>query len=250
MANCAIYPIPIVESSLDKSLMTYRMNFGQQVRTVGYVWLIDGLTQKVLVDAGASVRYSLSRGIPATQIQSLENGLANLGLTFGDIRTVIFTHLHHDHIAEARRFNRATFLVQKAELEFARKPHPSVAAAYPEEFLKGLDFDTVDGDIRISEEISLLFTPGHSPGGQSVAVHGGRRTAVISGLCTIRETFEPPPQISQVMPIITPGMHTNALEAYDSALRIKQAGTSSSRITTLTSNPMAGSCCKTDGTFL
>jgi hypothetical protein len=77
MKNCAIYPIPLFESSLDKSLMTYRMNFGQQVRTVGYVWFIDGLAQKVLVDAGASVRYSLSRGIDAREIQSLENGLAN-----------------------------------------------------------------------------------------------------------------------------------------------------------------------------
>jgi N-acyl homoserine lactone hydrolase len=223
MKNCSIYPIPLFESSLNKSLMTYRMNFGQQVRTVGYVWLIDGLTHKVLVDAGASVRYSLSRGMDAREIQSLENGLANLNLAFDDIDTIIFTHLHHDHVAEARRFNRATLLVQKTELQFARNPHPSVAAAYPEEFLKGLNFDTVDGDIQISEEISLLFTPGHSPGGQSVVVHGAQRTAVIAGLCTIKEIFEPPTEIAQYMPIITPGMHTNALEAYDSVLRIKQA---------------------------
>ena len=203
--------------------MTYRMNFGQQVRTVGYVWLIDGLSQKVLVDAGASVRYSLSRGMPAKPIRSLEKGLTDLGIAFDDIETIIFTHLHHDHVAEARRFTKARLLVQKAELEFARNPHPSVAAAYPEEFLEGLDFETIDGDAQISDEISVLFTPGHSPGGQSVAVRGGERRAVISGLCTIREIFEPPPEIAKQMPVITPGMHTNALEAYDSILRIKGA---------------------------
>jgi glyoxylase-like metal-dependent hydrolase (beta-lactamase superfamily II) len=223
MKNCAIHPIPIFESSLDKSLMTYRMNFGQQVRTVGYVWLIDGLSQKVLVDAGASVRYALSRGMDAKEIQSLEKGLTNLGITFDDIETIIFTHLHHDHVAEARRFTKARLFVQKAELEFARNPHPSVAAAYPEEFLEGLDFETIDGDAQISEEISVLLTPGHSPGGQSVVVRGGERKAVISGLCTIREIFEPPPEIAKLMPVITPGMHTNALEAYDSILRIKGA---------------------------
>jgi N-acyl homoserine lactone hydrolase len=222
MKSCSIYPIQLFESFIDKSLMTYRMNFGQQVRSVGHAWFIDGLEQKILVDGGASVPYLNAKGMPATEIQSLEQGLADLGLGFDDIEIVIFTHLHHDHVAEARRFTKARLLVQKRELDFARKPHPSVAHAYPPQFLEGLDFETIDGDVQIDKSVSVLFTPGHTPGGQSVLVRGPQRTAVIAGLCSTRDVFEPPPHIAQQMPVITPGMHTNALDAYDSVLRIKQ----------------------------
>jgi hypothetical protein len=47
-------------------------------------------------------------------------------------------------------------------------------------------------------------------------------TAVITGLCTIRENYSPPPELEKNAPVITPGMHTNALEAYDSVIRIKE----------------------------
>lgn len=223
MAYCTIRPIPILDSSIDKSLMTYRMNFGQTISSVGYVWFIDGLTERILVDAGASVYYlSVVRGLPSTEIQSLEAGLKKLGLGFGDIDLVILTHLHNDHVAEARRFPNAKFLVQRAEIEFAGKPHPAVAPMYNQEFIDGLHFEVVDGDTRICDEVSVLLTPGHTPGGQSVSIKTAGGTAIISGLCTIRENFEPPPAVRKSMPVITPGMHINVLEAYDSVLRIKE----------------------------
>jgi len=40
--------------------------------------------------------------------------------------------------------------------------------------------------------------------------------------CSIRENYSPPPQLEKSTPVITPGMHTNALEAYDSVIRIKE----------------------------
>jgi N-acyl homoserine lactone hydrolase len=225
MTHCVIHPIPILESWLDKSLMTYRMNFGQTISSIGYVWYIEGLKEKILIDAGASARYlSEVRGMPAREIQTLESGLGKLGIRFSDIDLVIFTHLHHDHVAEARRFSRAKFLVQKIELEFALNPHPSVAAQYNREFFEGLPFEALNGDTQLSDGLSVLFTPGHTPGGQSVRVKTEKGTAIVTGLCTIRENFEPPSPLAKTMPVITPGMHTNALEAYDSAVRIKEAG--------------------------
>src|SRR3989337_2625737 len=104
MAQCIIHPIPTFESMLDKSLMTYRMNFGQTIRSVGYVWYIEGLKEKILVGAGANAHYlSAVRGMPAQEIQTLDTGLRKLGLSFDDIDLVILTHLHTDHVAEARR---------------------------------------------------------------------------------------------------------------------------------------------------
>ena len=223
MTKCVIHPIPILETTIDKSLMTYRMNFGQTISSVSYVWYIEGPGETVLVDAGASAEYfSVMRKMPATPIQTLESGLGKLGIGFEDIDLVILTHLHHDHVADAHRFPKATFFVQQRELEFALDPHPSVAVQYNGEFFEGLRFEVINGDAEICEEISVLSTPGHSPGGQSVSVKTLQGNAVIAGLCSIQENFEPPPLVRQNSPVITPGMHTNPLDAYDSVTRIKE----------------------------
>jgi N-acyl homoserine lactone hydrolase len=223
MAHCTIHPIALLETRIDKSLMTYRLNFGQPISSISYVWYIKGLKEKILVDAGASAEYFLTvRGTPAKEIQTLDSGLQKQGVGFGDIDLIILTHLHHDHVAEALRFPKAKFLVQKIELEFAQKPHPSVAAQYNRKFLEGINFEVISGDTKICDEISALYTPGHTPGGQSVSVKTTKGTAVITGLCTIRENYSPPPELEKNAPVITPGMYTNALEAYDSVIRIKE----------------------------
>ena len=223
MAHCTIHPIPLLETRIDKSLMTYRLNFGQPIRSISYVWYIRGLKEKILVDAGASAEYfSTVRGMPAKEIQTLDSALRKQGVDFRDIDLIILTHLHHDHVANARRFPKAKFLVQKIELEFAQKPHPSVATQYNRKFLDGLNFEVISGDTKICDELSILYTPGHSPGGQSVSVKTIKGTAVIAGLCTIRENYSPPPELEKNAPVITPGMHTNVLEAYDSVIRIKE----------------------------
>jgi len=223
MANCVIRPIPLVEMKSDKSLMTYRLNFCQVIKLVTYVWYIEGAKEKILVDAGASARYfSEVRAAPAKTIQTLDAGLSKLGLGFDDIDLVILTHLHHDHVTEASRFTRAKFLVQQTELDFAQKPHPAVAESYNRDFIQGLDFEVISGDAKVGEGVSVLSTPGHTPGGQSVSVDTAQGTAIITGICSILENYYPPPPLGDTMPVITPGIHTNVLDVYDSVVRIKE----------------------------
>lgn len=224
MGNCIIYPIPLLEFELDKSRMTNGFNFGQPITLVVYTWYIEGARDRILVDAGPSFEYYTKvRGIPAREIQSLESGLGELGMSLGDIDIVVATQLHHDHIAQARKFSRSKVVVQQAELEFARNPHTLFVPLYSREFFEGLDFEVVVGDVEICEGVSLLATPGHSPGGQAVSVKTARGVAVIAGLCSIRENFEPPSPINHELPVIPPGIHTDVLVAYDSTLRIKEA---------------------------
>jgi N-acyl homoserine lactone hydrolase len=226
LTNCIIHPIPLAEAQFEKSLMTYGFNFGQLFHFVIYVWYIEGPKQRILVDAGGNMEYmtklsaSPAKGI--REIQTLGFGLSKLGIDFGDIDLVIFTHLHHDHVAEASKFPKARFLVQIDELECAQNPHPALASRYHfyKEYLSSLKFEVVNGDTMICDEISVLKTPGHTPGGQSVSVKTAQGTAVIAGLCTIRENFEPSSPVT--LPVITPGIHVNVLDAYDSLLRIKE----------------------------
>ncbi len=219
MANCVIHPIPLFEGKRYKSHWTYLIYSGQQTTTVQYVWYIEGTKETILVDAGSNSEYAARLGYQYKEIQTLDSGLDKLGLSLGDIDLVILTHLHYDHVAQASQFPKARFLVQRDELEFARSPHPVFALAYPKAFFDGLNFEVIDGDTRVCDEVSVLKTPGHTPGGQSVSIKTAQGIAIISGLCTIRENFEP---INKTTPVITPGIHTNPLDAYDSLLRIKE----------------------------
>jgi N-acyl homoserine lactone hydrolase len=220
MSNLVINPIPLVKGSNETSKMTYGFNFGKPFDYTGYVWYISGAGDRILVDGGASIDYLRNvRGVMADEVKSIEAGLGELGLGLEDIDIIIATHLHHDHIAQASLFPKARVIVQRKELEFARNPHPSCIEHFDVRFLEGLNFKIIEGDARICEVFS---TPGHTVGGQSVSVQTDRGNAVISGMCTIKENFYPPPPISDLMPVITPGILTNTLEAYDSTLKIKE----------------------------
>ena len=178
-----------------------------------------------MVDTGANAETAIARGRSredVKQIQSLEEGLAKFGLKPGDIDTVIITHLHWDHIELAHRYVNARFLVQEDELSFALNPHPAVIF-YNKSKFEGVKFEVIKGDCQIADGIKVLLTPGHTPGGQSVAIETEEGTAVITGFCCIQENFEPGEEIRKVTPIIVPGIHLDVLQSYDSMLRVKEA---------------------------
>jgi N-acyl homoserine lactone hydrolase len=223
MANYTVHPIPLAETILDKSALTYRRSFGEKYTQLSYIWYLEGPDHKIIVDAGVDSEYLAKvRGIPSKDIQSVSEGLGKFGLSPEDIDLVIVTHLHSDHVAQARQFTKARLLVQQAELEFANNPHPTVAPQYPSHFFSDLKFETLSGDTQICDGVSVIDTPGHTVGGQSVVVNTNRGTAVISGLCTIQENFEPPESVRKTMEVIPCGVFVDLFDTYDSLLRIKQ----------------------------
>jgi len=225
MRNLVIHPIPLVKGMNETSKMTYGYNFGKPFDYTAYVWYIGGAGDRILVDGGVSIDYLRKvRGVMAEEVKSIETGLDELGLGLEDIDLIMATHLHHDHIAQASRFPKARVIVQRKELEFARNPHPSCISHFDARFLEGLNFEIIEGNAEICDGISVFSTPGHTVGGQSVSVQTAKGKAVISGMCTIRDNFYPPAPIGDIMSVITPGILTNTLEAYDSALRIKEIG--------------------------
>ena len=221
MTKRTIHPIAHFECPFHKAEMTYRLNYGKEMTIVGYVWYIDGAKETILVDAGADIDYFINvKGVQAREIQTIDDGLGRLGVTPEDIDLVILTQLHFDHVAQARKFPKARFLIQRDELESARNPHPYLVLAYPRQFFDGLNFEVIDGDTQVCDGVSVVKTPGHTPGGQSVCVETNQGVAVIPGFCCIKENFEPP--ASFPLPVIPPGIHTNVLQAYESTLMVKQ----------------------------
>ena len=155
--------------------------------------------------------------------QEMEEGLAKLNVKPEDIDIVIETHLDQDHIELAHKFTNAKFIVQKKELEFALNPHPSLAGRYfPKEFYQSVNFEVIEGDQPIVDGVEVLFTPGHSPGTQSIAVETAKGKAIITGFCCSDMNMFPPPEVAKVMPVITLNIHTDLFACYDSMVRVKE----------------------------
>ena len=225
MTKYEIFPLVLAAIEVEKSKMMYLADCGQTVTLPVVCFLVSGGDQNILVDTGASAEAMLrcEPNQPARDIQSFEEALGRHGLKPEDIDIVIQTHLHHDHIGNTAKCRNARVIVQDAELAFALNPHPLFAAVYPLDTIKGLKFETINGDTEVADGIRVLLTPGHSPGSQSVAIETAKGTAIITGFCCIGETFTVSPVVRAAAPaweIYTPGCHTDALAAFDNALRV------------------------------
>ena len=217
-----IKPLALCDGIRDMSQWTYRWNIGKKVKSACYVWYLEGSDPVTLVDAGAQGEH-FNPEFPMTTRVSFEEGLDSLGLRAEDVGTIIVTHLHFDHVALADRYPNAEFVVQKRELEFARNPHVFNAVDYNKKYFEGLKFKVVDGDAEPAPGITLLLTPGHSPGGQSVQVETRGGKAIITGFCSQMSTFTQTEFMKERgLEVAACGLHTDCREAYDSALRVKE----------------------------
>jgi N-acyl homoserine lactone hydrolase len=222
-----IIPMPLCYNQIDKSFMTYFVDCGTPIRVPIFSFYIKGAEKNILVDTGCPA-WILDKYLhppSCSDIQSFEKALDKQDLKPGDIDMVIHTHLHLDHDGYTRQCTNAELIVQEDELKFAESPHPLWAAIYPKELTEGLNFQTVKGDNEIVDGIKVLFTPGHTPGTQSVAVATAKGTAIITGFCVIRENFEVAAEIQEIYPswvVYTPGFHCDALAAFDSMVRVKE----------------------------
>lgn len=199
--------------------MIYLSGFGETGTFNGYIWYIEGPKENIIVDTGGKAETLRMLGLSAKDIQTPESALSKLGIRCEDIDTVILTHLMSDHFENAGKFKNARFIVQKDELDYARNPHPLLQYFYLpiQDLLDEVNFDIVEGEKEVVRGIKVLLTPGHSPGSQSVAIETEKGTTVITGFCCINENF-----MEGVWPVTPPGIHTNATQAYDSMLKIKE----------------------------
>jgi N-acyl homoserine lactone hydrolase len=222
MQRHRIYPIALCEGPRDSAHFAYRSEHSDICNTACYIWYIENSGAKILVDAGDNAADFLAKGATETDIISVEDGLGKHDLKPDDIDIVIVTHLHCDHIALAHLFKNARFIVQKRELEYALNPHPIDAVFYDRSFFNGLNWEAIDGDKEIVPGISVLYTPGHSPGGQSVEISTSAGKAIITGFCSTLGTFSPTKEMKRRgWEVTIPLIHHDALQTYNSVLLVK-----------------------------
>lgn len=120
----------------------------------------------------------------------LEEAVRDAGFSPDDITVVIDTHLHFDHAggntlvdAEGQvrlAFPRATYYVQKGELEYAHWQNERIQASYlPANFdpvAAAGRFVFLEGEQEVLPGVRVVPTPGHTPHHQSVLLESEGRT--------------------------------------------------------------------------
>ena len=97
--------------------------------------------------------------------QTLARQLEALGVKPADITFVAVSHTHADHIGNVELFPQAMLLVQQAESAWPGANNaPRFNPAHPVTTRKG------DKDVFGDGSVTLLSTPGHTPGHQSLLV--------------------------------------------------------------------------------
>jgi glyoxylase-like metal-dependent hydrolase (beta-lactamase superfamily II) len=158
--------------------------------------VIQTPTRRIVVDTGLG-NDKQDRTLPAwnnRQGRFLDD-LTAAGFPPDSIDTVLCTHLHVDHVGWNTRlianrwvptFVNARYLFGDIEYAYWRNHStaPDEAAIFRDSVAPIVDAgkaDLVASDARISEEITLIPTPGHSPGHVSLHIRSAGEEGLVTG---------------------------------------------------------------------
>ncbi len=159
-------------------------------------WIVETPTNRIIVDTCIG-NDKTNRSVPAWNglNKPFLNDLAAAGYPADTIDTVICTHLHIDHVGWNTKlvdgkwvptFTNARYLFGKTEYDHwaAHSPEGEHKAVFEDSVQPIVDAgyaDLIGSDHRIGDEVSLIATPGHSPGHMSILVTSGGQQALLTG---------------------------------------------------------------------
>ena len=215
----------------DESVWTPGENAGRSIEFSSTCWLIKHGSEWLLWDAGVpEAALNDPRGwstLPKLIVyhldKTLTDQLAEIGLKPRDIARVAISHTHGDHIGNVGLFPNSTILIQQAEYSWINSPdgpndNVNQLMALARKLLgapKNLQLIDGDNDVFGDGSVTLVYTPGHTPGHQSLLVHlKNSGFIILSGdVVHLQENFEK----NRV-----PSLNTNNAESIASMQKIRQ----------------------------
>jgi glyoxylase-like metal-dependent hydrolase (beta-lactamase superfamily II) len=142
----------------------------------------------LLFDTGLSDRLvgrplweNVDGGYGQIRFTTLRGALADIGVTPADITYLAISHSHWDHVGNANDYAGSIWLTQKAELDFmfSDKDQLPYIPLYSELAHSRREVFVGDHDVFGDGTVILKFTPGHTPGHQSLYVKLARAGGVV-----------------------------------------------------------------------
>ena len=170
---------------------TWRPHFGGfLLRSQGRTILVDTGLGSTATNPGTVAAFA--GGMDGSLIAELQSA----GVRPEDVDTVFITHLHPDHVgwnlsrggADPRAtFTGARYVFHQADWDAFKTPEVQKAFpfAYWEETLGPLEklgvLEFLSGEHALTDEITAIPSPGHTPGSMSLAIVSGSQRALIIG---------------------------------------------------------------------
>jgi glyoxylase-like metal-dependent hydrolase (beta-lactamase superfamily II) len=202
-----VYALCTGQIDIDRASMVSDLTPGQRWTVPVLSFLVDHSRGRLLFDTGVHCQARIDPvgrlgaervkrlGVRSQEGEDVVPQLARLGLAPDDVRYVVNSHLHFDHCGGNEFFPRATFLVQRPELEAARRPGfvPGYSPS-PLDFEHALEYRMIDGEHDVFGDGSVVLIPtyGHTPGHQSLVVRDGKGPQLVcaADACYTRDNMD------------------------------------------------------------
>ncbi len=153
-----------------------------------FVWLLRGGGREIVIDTGFT--QSMADKRKRQFLRTPAEGLALVGVNAAQVKDVVITHLHYDHVGTFQDFPAAQFHLQDEEMSYATGRHMR-----HKQFNHGYEVDEVvgmvrlvykdrvsfyQGDAELAPGVSLHHIGGHTKGLQCVRVHTARGWVVVA----------------------------------------------------------------------
>jgi len=161
----------------DVSPWTPGVNVGKPIDFVDTCYVIKHGTDWMVWDTGLpDAIFAAPAADPSAwrRTKTLAGELDRIGIKPADVKVLAVSHTHPDHIGNVELFPQAMLLVQQAEYDWPNQDgSPRFKPSHPVTKLQG------DHDVFGDGSVTILSTPGHTPGHQSLLVRLPQTGAVL-----------------------------------------------------------------------